>query len=64
MSDYEIIEEDPTCELRITGISRENADKVLTALKEAEIVFNTVFIEVERVYECIYDCIHGRLVAA
>jgi hypothetical protein len=57
--------EDPPIEVKITGLENEGAvDKVIQALENAEVVFDRVFVEVERVYECIYDCMFGRLAAA
>jgi hypothetical protein len=65
--DYEIVEEEweNTCQIRITNIkNEEEANRVIQILQEAEIVFDKVFIEFERVYSCLYDCLFGRLVTA
>jgi len=57
--------EEGGCQIRITGVDNEvEAEKVIRALETAEVIFDRVFVEFERVYECLYDCLFGRLVTA
>lgn len=49
----------------ITGIKDEvHTEMIEEVLKKAEIVYDKVFIEVERVHTIYYDCITGLLAAA
>ena len=49
----------------ILGVDEDmTTRKIVSVLKNADITFDKVFIEVERVCETLYDCIARRLVTA
>ena len=55
------------CEVSVTrecDIKEEHLSEALEKFKLAEVAFDKVFIEVERVYACRYDCTSGLREAA